>query len=336
MDRFCYITDLHFKKNNIETRKDNYAKSLFKKLAWVLKYCSKRKIKNLIIGGDIFDYPYVSDKIKGSIARMFKKYRVTVYFVIGNHDIVGKNPKKYVDSSLSVYESYDFFKFIGGVSKKNHITEFEHCYLAGYDYKKDLEIPEEINMPEYDYDNGKIKILAIHSMIGRKSIIIKGKKLVQSYKNLTTDADILLTGHYHPGIGIAKLNVLEHITKVANPGSFSRTNSFVAENTVGPALLDIKIKNGKSKLKKVMIPCKKDVFIKREGDAPSFCILKENFRLADALKKMKQNNDFAMTDLGKTLKVMQADDKLFNFEITDDMITQILDKEKIINGETNG
>ena len=62
MFKFIFITDLHLKTSNPSNRIDDYTETLFKKLTWVLNFAKKKKIKNILCGGDILDTPSPSDE----------------------------------------------------------------------------------------------------------------------------------------------------------------------------------------------------------------------------------------------------------------------------------
>ena len=48
-------------------------------------------------------------------------------------------------------------------------------------------------------DTKKLMILVIHAMITNKEMIIGGKVKATEAKNIVTNADILLNGHFHDG-----------------------------------------------------------------------------------------------------------------------------------------
>lgn len=329
IDRFVYMTDTHAKRNNIETRKDNYFKAIFKKLKWSLRYCNKNGITDVIHGGDLFDNPNVSDYVAGKIARLFKKAGVQLWYVMGNHDITGKNPESYVNGKLHMFESYDWFHFIGG-----ECVEFNNCFLGGIDYTKEDEDEIHFNMPKKT--EGKTKILVIHHMITgeKEDMVIGGKRLMTSYTSVDTDADIVLTGHFHPGMKIKKYHILERPVKIANPGSLSRTNKLIDKIGHGPALIDIKIKkNGKSILKHIPIPCKKNVFKKT---------IKKKYELEDyvdskfhkVLSKFK-NKHVIHEDIELLLRSMVGIKTELPFDIDDKLIDFIIDKVKEVkNGKS--
>ncbi len=333
MDRFVFITDSHFMKNNIKSRTDDYPKALFKKLKWVFKYCKKKKIKNIIHGGDLLDNPYVSDYIAGKIARMFDQADIQLWYVIGNHDITGKNPETYVNGKLHMFESYKWFHFIG-----DGVTEFDNCVLHGVDYNKEDEETLDFDVPLESADQYKdmTKIIVIHHMItgDKNSLIVKGRRRLISYTEVTTNANIVLCGHYHPGLKIKKHLQLEREITFANPGSFGRTDSWASEHGYGPALIDIKIKKGKKPiLKYVVIPHEKNVFKEVKENKYDVNELVNSSKFIETLNKFKESG-IANDEVSTMLEALMEDTESLPFELDGEICDFILDKiEEVKNGK---
>lgn len=310
IDRFVFITDSHWKAQNVESRKDDYAASLFRKLKWVVGFCKKRKVENLIHGGDLLDNPNISDKIAGKIAKILTNSGLNLWYVIGNHDITGKNPKTYVNGKLHLFESYPWFHFIGG-----RTIEFSNCVLSGCDYTKEKECDSAYDM---EYRGDKFKVLVIHDMItgDARDFMVGIKRVMTSYRSIDTDADLILTGHYHPGYGIKKLEVLNKTRVFANPGAFARTANLKGIECHGPALIYFLCKNNKLlKIEHVRIPCKKNIF-KKSKNGKKYTVsdmLGGNFM--ETLSKFKNAQEI-MDDLAKLVTVMLADKEMkFPFEV---------------------
>lgn len=326
-DKFVYITDSHFMKNNINSRIDDYPKALFKKLKWVFNYCKKKKIKNIIHGGDLLDNPYVSDYIAGKIARLFDLANIQLYYTIGNHDITGKNPETYVNGKLHMFESYKWFHFIG-----DGVTKFDNCVLYGVDYSKEDEESTNFDIPVEFINQYKdiVKIIVVHQMItgDKNSLIVEGRRRLISYTDVTTNADIFLCGHYHPGMKIKKTLQLERPIIFANPGSFGRTDSWASEHGFGPALIDIKIKKGKKPvLKYVVIPHEKNVFKEIKENKYNVNEIVSNSRFIETLNKFKESG-IANDEVSTILEALMEDTGSLPFELDNEICDFILDKIK--------
>lgn len=253
MDKFVYITDTHFRTKPPRNRTDDFVVSLLKKLEWVIKFCKKKKCVHLLHGGDLFDSPKIDDKIAGTVAKMFARSGLQVYFILGNHDVIGKNETSYIHGRIHMFESYPWFHMIGG----QHV-EFKYSSITGLNYASDLECPSFVKMP--DTPVGKVTIAMLHSMVTDERMIIEhGKARTIRCSAITVpNASIILTGHFHPGY-LPRENVFGQVW--CNPGAFVRKNASEARQNVGPGLLYIRVSKGQNyRLKHYKIPCRDDVF----------------------------------------------------------------------------
>lgn len=329
MDRFAYITDSHFKGKRVETRTDDYCASLFKKLDFVVAFCKKKKIVNVIHGGDLLDNPNISDLVAGKIAKVFSKNKLHLWYVIGNHDITGKNADTYVNGKLHMFESYDWFHFIGG-----RVAEFENCLLTGVDYSYEGENETHFRIKEFEKTK-KARVLVLHSMIygDEQDLMVGSKRIVTSYRNIDANADLVLTGHYHPGMKTKKLTILNNDIIFANPGSFGRTDSLTNRIGVGPGLTYIRIGENRSiKVRHVSIPCDRNVFVSgSEGKYELADIGGAKF--FESLNKFKEFQ-VAKNDIGMMLKAMASvEGNALPFKIDDEMVAFIVGKvREIENG----
>lgn len=328
MTKMVFITDSHWRFSNVLSRTDNYCSATLDKLRWVVRYCKENKIGAIIHGGDMFDIPNVSDFVAGQVAGILGKSGLQVYFIIGNHDVSGKTKETYIHSKLAMFEHYDWFHFIG-----DKVIEFDDCYLSGHDYCKKHEEEVNFNMPEYKYDKVKTKVLVLHQMLtgNKKSMIVDGRRCMTSYRDIVTNADMILCGHYHPGIGLKKCVLpIEHTVYFANPGSLARTSVTENEIGAGPALTHICIDNGRiTTFKNIPIPCDRTVFkdngIKTKYDVGDY--ITDGF-----IEAMRAFKDISVVkdDISLLLKMWIGKGKEFNlpFEITDKLVDYVTMKVK--------
>jgi len=322
MDEFVYFTDSHWKGKRLETRNDDYCKSLFEKLGFVVRYCKKKGISKIIHGGDLLDNPNISDLVAGKIARIFRKNKLQMYYTIGNHDITGKNPETYVNGKLHMFESYNWFHFIG-----RKVYEFENCVLTGVDYNYEDEDKTDFHMNGFE-DVTKARILVLHAMIygEDKDLMVGRKRIVISYKSIDTNADLVLCGHYHPGMKTKKLTVLNKDIVFVNPGSFARTDRLTNRIGVGPGLTHIRIgKGGIIKTKNIKIPCDRNVFIDKDEGKYQLADI-SGAKFYESLQKFKEFQ-LAKNDIGMMLKAMSSiENKSMPFVIDDELISFIVNK----------
>ncbi len=333
MNRFVAMTDPHIKGVRIKTRTDNYPEVILGKLDFVIGYCEKHKVTKLINMGDMFDNPNVSDYIAGRVAgkfsKAYKKFGLKMYYIAGNHDITGKNFSTYVHGKLAGFEHYEWFNFIG-----DKPIEFSDAYLGGYHYDHAKESETYFDMPNHPYKKGKLKILALHAMVtgDDRDLIVNGKAQLISYKSLVSDADLILTGHFHPGFGIKKINVLEHIITVANPGSLARTNSYIAKHTVGPAILYIEVDKRKlSKIELIKVPHEINVF-KDSKTYNRYEVDSNHFKFVKNLRTM-QSGGFVQSNLELLIRTVAGEIKDAPFKITVDLVDEVCMKIKKVREE---
>jgi hypothetical protein len=96
----------------------------------------------------------------------------------------------------------------------------------------------------------------VHEMItDDPSVVINLKNRTINWQEVSTDFDIVLCGHFHPGIGI-KENAMK--TLFINPGAMTRLAANEVDRKVKVAYIEIKDKEIKTKL--LSIPFEKNVF----------------------------------------------------------------------------
>ena len=324
MNKFVYITDTHIKGTNIKTRTDNYSEAILGKIAFVIGYCKKKKVTKLIHGGDLFDNPNISDYIAGVVSSMFtmayRDFGLELYYIAGNHDITGKNFTTHVNGKLAQFKNYEWFHFVAG----DKPVEFKDAYLSGYHFDYDKEWETHFDMPKYEYKKGKLKILVLHIMAtgDKRDLVIDGKPVLISYKSIVTDANLVLAGHFHPGFGIKKTNVLEHVTTIANPGSLARTNSFVAKETVGPALIYFEVDKGAlSEIRMVPVPHAKHVFNNIEV-YDRYEVGSNHSKFIKNLREFK-NSEMINADIEMLIRTIAGQAKDLPFKITDRLISDV-------------
>ena len=87
---FLYTTDWHLTDQQPINRKDCIIEASFAKVEQVFKYAKKAKLP-ILHGGDLFHKPNVAYSVLNRFIELVKKYKVQMYVVVGNHDIIGSN-----------------------------------------------------------------------------------------------------------------------------------------------------------------------------------------------------------------------------------------------------
>lgn len=322
MNKFLFITDLHFSASGPRSRKDNYAEALMKKLDHVFEACDKHNVEHILLGGDTFDHPSISDRIAGAVAKKFTNYYnesgVDVYAIVGNHDVYGKNSDDYDDAKLALFAQYPWFN----ISKDNEIFKFAYCNVCGVNYAKGLELVEGIDVDK-KYKN---VIVMLHSMITgeEKSVSINGNKILVSYRDMKFSKNIKLAlcGHFHPGFDV-KMN---KGVKFSNPGSFARTSKLIARTSVGPGYSIITADIDGVKVKQYKLPCESDVFEITDEDFGEVDEVSKQMFL-EALTEFK-SEVFTMDQLVKAVYSMIGEDLGLDFKVDQELADFIIDEFK--------
>jgi predicted phosphodiesterase len=250
MTKLLFFTDCHFRHRTPLNRTDDILKTALGKMEHVLKFAKENNCI-LICGGDFWQTPSQPDFVAARVAELFEKYNQTTYFLIGNHDCIGGNIDSYKDNKLGLFQHYSWFKFLA-----TNPIETEDVIIEGYDFSRELECPEHV--PCREIKTNKIRAVVVHSMITDDSgVVVDGKSKTINWCSIQTAADIILTGHYHPGFEV-KQNPLG--TYFVNPGAMVRLEASKIEMHRKPKFALIQIEKGISFIKLVEIPHKNNVF----------------------------------------------------------------------------
>lgn len=198
--KILYFTDAHIKGATPSGRSDVYYIAILKKLVEIEKVVEQEKVDFVIIGGDLFDIPNVSLRIYSLVARLIRKWKAKVFVVPGNHDVFGQSIESLSHTSLGALASSGVVTIVtrdtspiclGKRSEPNNILA-----LNGQEYYADIDTGTK---DDYDIDMVKqnaFNLLVVHGFAVTKAFHPDVPHTV--IKNITTDADLILTGHYHP------------------------------------------------------------------------------------------------------------------------------------------
>ena len=88
--RFIVCADLHIRSTRPRFRKDDYFKTVCRKLRHIVQLCNKYEV-DLIIAGDIFDTVKVGYKVLNRVIQILRVLRKKCYVVAGQHDMLYHN-----------------------------------------------------------------------------------------------------------------------------------------------------------------------------------------------------------------------------------------------------
>lgn len=250
--RFLFFTDTHIRGNNPKSRLDDYYLTLKNKFAEIGELIKEHNIDYVLHGGDWFDRPDVSPSIVREFAVLIKDFNVPVYSVAGNHDIYGHNPVTISRTMLGILEATGTVIIIP--DGQYVMLEKGRCKVQLYGHSYSYDIDGENYKNSYIVKKNEscdYCINMVHGMLLNKPFI-EGVKHTLIEDITSTEADVTLVGHYHPGFGIKKYNEKYCI----NPGSLARISALKSEISRTPQVviidageeLDITMHNLKSAL----------------------------------------------------------------------------------------
>lgn len=256
MTNLIFVTDSHFRAESPVHRKDNILETQLKKMEWILQFASKNNAK-IIHGGDMFDKPSPLDFVGNKVAELFDKYKIDIYYIFGNHDITGGNTKFFDYGLIGMFRYYKWFHFL-----HDKIMETDDCYVFGFDFNKETECVDYISYEDI-VDPNKIRkgtktICVVHNMItDDASVVINNKNKTINWREVNSGADVILCGHFHPGIGIKKDGLTSYFV---NPGAMVRLEASDIEISRKPEIVLIKIDKPNLSMELVTIPHEKEIF----------------------------------------------------------------------------
>ena len=195
-----HVTDTHGTAKSPASRKDIYSFTFLKKLAELIYVAKEVYHSDMILHtGDMFHVPIVSMKFLGQVAEIIRATNIPFYVVPGNHDIIGYNTDTLDQTALGVLAKTGVIKILDRnhplkVKCKNATGQSFEIAISGQEYHEGIDDgtdPDDFLMQQKEAD---LNILATHCYLVEKPIPVMSHTLLQS---VNTDADIVLSGHWH-------------------------------------------------------------------------------------------------------------------------------------------
>lgn len=240
--KILHITDSHGTVKAPESRQDVYYISFLRKLYEVGMTVKAYGIDMVIHTGDLFHTARVSDKFTGQVAELIKATNVPFYVVPGNHDIEGYTTDTIDQTKLGLLAKTGVIKLL---DRDNPVVltckQGNEEYTVGISGQEYYTHIDEGNMQDFEMqqDPCDLNILAIHGYI---SDIAQHPDVKHTLcQDIITDADIILTGHYHREFDWSDGQNLD----IFNPGSMMRVDQTEYNKTHMPkyGILDIRLDN---------------------------------------------------------------------------------------------
>ncbi len=221
-----YFTDLHIRHDSPQGRLDNFYESIQKKLIEVGEIFKEQKVDLILLGGDVFDSPDVSNSVIYKTMDIFKQYPAPIIATIGSHDYFGYQMKSFHRTAVGLLHNAGIVRFIGndaigldndyhhliseGDNNKifrivaTHHTHWLSSKPEGYNIKKESDTYTQIQLTHGDLQDKPV--IWDHTLI----------------KEITTESDIVLGAHYHPGWDTQVRVINGKSVRFINPGAIGR------------------------------------------------------------------------------------------------------------------
>lgn len=219
--KLIYFTDSHIMGRNPGSRIDDYPQALYRTFLEIEQTARTEKPTAIIHGGDFFDQPRIADSIKNKYIRILKRINkiCPVYLVPGNHDLFGYSMKTIDQTAIGILARSGMVRLL--TRSKNYTLKDGNVKVAihGYEYHKDIDKEPLLDYQIQEDPNANHNFLFSHGMLLEKPFHPDVPCTLT--KDVYTDADLVLNGHYHPGMPIHQHNG----TTFGNPGSTGRVEA---------------------------------------------------------------------------------------------------------------
>jgi exonuclease SbcC len=234
--KVLFFTDPHLTAKTPVGRLDNFAVAAYKKFIEITSIIMTKKPDIVVIGGDLFNTAKISFKFAGMMAKIIRSWSVPVYVVPGSHDLYGYNLDTIDQTMLGMYENTGVIKLIS----RNNPIELEYKDINGDDRIVEILGEEHTITSTFDYRRPRspkvdYQIQVIHDMVMDKPYLPDVPHI--QTKDIVTEADLVLCGHYHPGWPTHTIGN----TTFANPGSLLRMDRSDHNKTAVPKVMMIDI-----------------------------------------------------------------------------------------------
>lgn len=228
--KILHITDSHGTVKSPESRTDLYYLTFLRKFAEITYAVKLHKIDMVLHTGDLFHTSRVSNKFMGQVAEIIKGWGVPFYVVPGNHDIDGYTIDTIDQTSLGLLAKTGILTLLTRdnpirLTEKQNGQNFTVA-ISGQEYYSEIDTG---NMADFEMqqDEADMNILAIHGYIADTK---QHPNIRCTYpKDIITDADIILSGHYHRSFALDAGD-----TAYYNPGSMLRVEMTEYNKTFTP------------------------------------------------------------------------------------------------------
>ena len=199
--KFIFYTDTHLAEKS-SSRTDDYSSTILAKMQAIDDYAFNNNIDFCIHGGDTLDKAIVSRTLEQDLFEFVSNTKVPLYFTYGTHDYsVGSTTLKGKSLWYEIKRQEDKYFKIDTTTGVGCLT------VDGMTIK--------FFTPFGNFEDETADVFIIHQMLTDGPVVFEHTDI----NELNLNASIVLSGDYHSGFPVKKVNN----TYFSNPGALSRT-----------------------------------------------------------------------------------------------------------------
>jgi len=232
--KLLIFTDSHIRASTPRSRLDDYPTALWEKFRQISQIIIDREIGAVLIGGDLFDTPDPSTSIVNSYLQLFTGWNIPIYSIVGSHDKFGYNDDTLYRTGIGTLIAAGVIQLLGDTQRIDDNTQ-----IAGTSHSYNLDENSATDYYRKKLHTDEYLIQICHGMTTDGPWAF-GKHT--DIRDIRTDADLLICGHYHPGFKPVQVGN----TTILNIGSLGRTEHVQRKYAPGVAVVDTDIKGNES------------------------------------------------------------------------------------------
>ncbi len=304
--KLLIFTDAHIRASTPRSRIDDYPTAMWEKFRQISQIIIEKGINTVLIGGDLFDAPDPSTSIVNSYLQLFTYWNIPIYSIVGSHDKFGYNDSTLYRTGLGTLIASGAVKLLSETQRIGYNTQIagtSHSYILDENSAIDYYC-KKLNSDEY-----LVQICHGMTVDGPWGF---GKHT--NVKDIRTEADFLVCGHYHPGFAPVQIKN----TTIINVGSLGRTENVQRRYSPGVVVVTTDIP-GKESWEFIPLNVSEDVFCVKEvkaekvfGDINTFIqLLKDRSsntgygNLKELIALMGQKGNYTEEIIAKALEYIE-------------------------------
>lgn len=229
--KFLYTSDTHARGKNSRSRLGDYFSDWLQKIDEMIFLALMEECNFILIGGDLFDSPNVSNTVIDEFVDRIEKANILCYVVPGNHDEISHNWDLSKNTALAhIFRRSKKIKFFDEM-ELDGVLGGKSCYIKGIPYYHTIEDDIRDNGLMTD-SKADFKIVAPHAFISIKPF--RDDVAHIQAKDIKCNYDLVLCSHFHMNWGIKEVNGVKYL----NMGAFGRLSITDAKQTPSVAIID--------------------------------------------------------------------------------------------------